>query len=186
MIVTVEGAARLFLHQVWKLYGLSKYVILDYGPQFIAHFTKELYCLLGIKLASSTTWYSQTDGQTEHVNQELDQYLWLFVNKQQDNWYDLLPLVEFQYNNHVHFTTQQLLFLLDTRQFSRMGFEPWQNPSGLETVNEFMERMRTAIKEAKSTICKIQNNMKRYYDQRKALAPVFNPSNKVFLDVLDI
>jgi len=67
-----------------------------------------------------------------------------------------------------------------------MGFEPWQNPSGLETVNEFMERMRTAIKEAKSTICKIQNNMKRYYDQRKALAPVFNPSNKVFLDVLDI
>jgi len=52
--VTAEGAARLFLHQVWKLHGLPKYVISDRGPQFVAHFTKELYCLLGIKLASST------------------------------------------------------------------------------------------------------------------------------------
>jgi len=45
-----------------------------------------------------------------------------------------------------------------------MGFEPQQNPSGLETVNKFMERIRTAINEAKSTIHKAQDNMKRYYD----------------------
>ena len=104
-MVTAEGAARLFLHQVWKLHGLPKCVILDHGPQFVACFTKELYCLLGIKLASSIAWHPQTNGQTEHINQELDQYLWLFVNKQQDNWYDLLPMAEFQHNNHVHSTT---------------------------------------------------------------------------------
>jgi len=45
-----------------------------------------------------------------------------------------------------------------------MGFEPRQNPFGLETVNEFTERMRTAIEEAKSAICKAQDDMKRYYD----------------------
>jgi len=73
--VTAEGVARLFLHQVWKLHGLPKCVISDRGPQFIACFTRELYCLLGIKLASSTAWHPQTDGQTERVNQELDQYL---------------------------------------------------------------------------------------------------------------
>jgi len=85
MTVTAEGTARLFLHQVWKLHSLLKYVVLNCGPQFIACFTRELYRLLGIKLASSTAWYPQTDGQTECVNQELDQYLWLFVNKQQNN-----------------------------------------------------------------------------------------------------
>jgi len=42
----------------------------------------------------------------EYVNQELDQYLQLFVNKQQDDWYDLLPMAKFQHNNHVHSTTQ--------------------------------------------------------------------------------
>jgi len=45
-----------------------------------------------------------------------------------------------------------------------MGFEPQQNPSGLETVNEFTERMRMAIDKAKSTIYKAQDDMKRYYD----------------------
>jgi len=67
-----------------------------------------------------------------------------------------------------------------------MGFEPRQNPSGLETVNEFMERMRMAIEEAKSAIRKAQNNMKRYYDRRRTPAPVFNPGDKVFLNALDI
>jgi len=67
-----------------------------------------------------------------------------------------------------------------------MGFEPQQNPSSLETVNEFMERMRTANEEAKSVICKAQDNMKRYYDQCKTPALVFNPGDKVFLDALDI
>jgi len=67
-----------------------------------------------------------------------------------------------------------------------MGFEPQQNPSGLETVNEFMERMRMAIKEAKSAICKAQDNMKRYYNCRRTPAPVFNPGDRVFLNVSDI
>jgi len=79
--VTVEGAARLFLHHVWKLYGLPKCVVSDRRPQFVASFTKELYRLLGIRLSCSTAWHPQTDRQTERVNQELDQFLRLFVNK---------------------------------------------------------------------------------------------------------
>jgi len=108
------------------------------------------------------------------------------VNKWQDDWYDLLPIVEFQHNNHVHSATQQPPFLLDTGRLPHMGFEPQQNPSGLETVNEFMERMKTTIDEAKSAICKAQDDMKRYYDRRRTPAPVFKPSDKVFLDASDI
>jgi len=67
-----------------------------------------------------------------------------------------------------------------------MGFEPQQNPSSLETVNKFTERMRTAIDEAKSAIYKAQDDMKRYYDQCRTLALVFNPGNKVLLNVSDI
>jgi len=53
-------------------------------------------------------------------------------------------------------------------------------------VNKFTERMRTAIEEAKSAIRKAQDDMKRYYDRKRTLAPVFNPGDKVFLDALDI
>jgi len=88
-------------------------------------------------------------------------------------------MAEFQHNNHVHSATQQPPFLLDTGRIPHMGFEPQQNHSDLETVNEFMERIRMAIEEAKSTIRKAQDNMKRYYDRRRTPALVFKPGDKV-------
>jgi len=184
--VTAEEAARLFLHYVWKLHGLPKCVVSDCGPQFVALFTKELYRLLGIQISSSTAWHPQTDGQTERINQELDQFLCLFVNEWQDNWYDLLPIAEFQHNNHVHSATQQPPFLLDMGRIPRMGFEPRQDPSSLETVNEFTKRMESATKEAKSTICKAQEDTTRYYNRRRSLAPIFKPGDQVYLDASDI
>jgi len=184
--VTAEGAARLFLHYVWKLHGLLKRIVSDRGPQFVASFTKELYRLLGIRLSSSTAWHPQTDGQTERVNQELDQFLRLFVNERQNDWYDLLPIAEFQHNNHVHSAMQQPPFLLDTGRIPCMGFEPSQAPSGLETVNEFTERMKSAMKEAKSVIRKAQEDMTQYYNQKRTSAPVYKPGDRVHLDASDI
>jgi len=184
--VTTEGAARLFLHYVWKLHSLPKRVISDRGPQFVALFTKELYRLLGIRTSFSTAWHPQTDGQTERVNQELDQFLRLFVNKRQDDWYDLLPIAEFQHNNHVHSATQQPPFLLDTGRIPHMGFELRQDPSSLETVNEFTKRMESATKEAKAAIRKAQEDMTRYYNRRRSPAPVFKPEDWVYLDASDI
>jgi len=120
----------------------------------------------------------------ERVNQELDQFLRLFVNKWQDDWYDLLP--EFQHNNYVHSMTQQSPFLLDMGQIPRMGFEPRQDPSSLEMVNEFTKRIESATEEAKSAIHKAQEDMTRHYNQRRSLAPVFKPGDWVYLDMSDI
>ena len=112
--IMAAGAANLYLRNVWKLHGLPWKVVSDRGPQFIAAFIKELYQLLEIEAALSTAYHPQTDGQTEQVNQELEQYLQIFVGECQDDWYSLLPLAEFSYNNHVHSSTQQTPFLLDT------------------------------------------------------------------------
>ena len=88
--------------------------------------TQELYHLLGIKLAATTAYHPQGDIQMERVNQELEQYLRLFVNEREDDWDELLPLAEFQYNNHVHSATQQTPFMLDSGRHPWMGFEPHQ------------------------------------------------------------
>jgi len=81
---------------------------------------------------------------------------------------------------------QQPLFLLDMGQISHMGFEPRQNPSSLETVNEFTKRMESATKEAKSTIHKVQEDMTRYYHWRRSPAPIFKLGDQVYLDASDI
>jgi len=67
-----------------------------------------------------------------------------------------------------------------------MGFEPRQDPSSLETVNEFTKRMESATEEAKSVICKVQEDMTRYCNRRRSLAPVFQPGDQVYLDASDI
>jgi len=67
-----------------------------------------------------------------------------------------------------------------------MGFEPSQVPSGLETVNEFTERMKSATEEAKSAIHKAQEDMTQYYNRKRTPAPVYKPGDQVYLDVLDI
>jgi transposase InsO family protein len=184
--VTAEGAARLFLHHVWKLHGLPRKVVSDRGTQFIAGFTKELYRLLGIKIAASTAYHPQTDGQTERANQELEQYLRLFTNERQEDWDDLLPMAEFQHNNRVHASTHETPFMLDTGRHPRMGFEPLSNPSKIESVNEFKERMKSALEEARSALIKAQEQMKTYYDRRRLPTPNFQPGDRVFLDANDI
>jgi len=67
-----------------------------------------------------------------------------------------------------------------------MGFEPRQDPSSLETVNEFTKRMESATEEAKSAIRKAQKDMTRYYNRRRSSAPVFKPGDRVYLDASDI
>jgi len=60
-------------------------VISDQGSQFVSKFMKELCSWLGIERNSSMAYHLQTDGQTEQVNQELEQYLWLYYNYRQNN-----------------------------------------------------------------------------------------------------
>jgi len=184
--VTAAGAANLYLRNVWKLHGLPRKVISDRGPQFVALFMKELCRLLRIEVASSTAYHPQTDGQTEWVNQELEQFLRLFIGERQDDWYSLLPLAEFSYNNHVHSSTQHTPFLLDTGRNPRMGFEPRQPPSKVEAVNEFTDRMKSTLEEAKSALVKAKDDMARYYNQRRTPATVYVPGDKVYLDADDI
>ena len=67
-----------------------------------------------------------------------------------------------------------------------MGFEPNQRPSRLESVNEFTDRMRNTLEEAKAALTKSKDDMARYYNQKRSTAPKYNPGDKVYLDASDI
>jgi len=97
-----EGLARLFRDNMWKLHGLPESIISDRGPQFTAGLMQELNEMLGIKSKLSMVFYPQTDGQTERVNQELEQYLRMFIDHRQEQWLEWLGMAEFAYNNKAH------------------------------------------------------------------------------------
>jgi len=75
-----EGLARLFRDNVWKLHRLPESIILDRGLQFAAGIMWELNRMLGIESKLSIAFHPQTDKQTERVNQELEQYLRMFID----------------------------------------------------------------------------------------------------------
>jgi len=85
---SAKGLARLFRDNVWKLHGLPKSIILDRGLQFVAGLIRELNKMLGIESKMFTVFYPQIDGQTKRVNQELKQYLKMFIDHRQEQWPD--------------------------------------------------------------------------------------------------
>ena len=84
--MSAEGLARLFRNNVWKLYRLPESIASDKGLQFATELTKELDKMLGIETRLSTVFHPQMDGQTEQMNQELEQYLRFFVDHKQKDW----------------------------------------------------------------------------------------------------
>jgi len=184
--VTAKGATNLFLREVWKHHGTPQTTLSDCGSQFIAEFTCELYRLFGISQALSTSYHLQTDGQTECINQELEAYLQSFTNEQPDDWDELLPLGEFAYNNHIHSSTQQTPFMVDTGRNPQMGFESQQARLPIVTVNNFAEHMKIGTNKAKTVLAKAKDEYAMYYNRHRFPAPEFEPGDMVWLNGTDI
>ena len=102
---TDEETAKLYMNHIWRRTGLPQQVISDQGPQFASQVMQEVWSKLGVKSTMSTAFHPQTDSKTEHVNQELEQYLRVFRNFQQDNWAELIPFMEFAHNARQHSAT---------------------------------------------------------------------------------
>ena len=121
--IMAEKLARLFRNNVWKLHELPESVILDRGPQFAVRLIKKLNEMLGIETKLSMAFHLQTNGQIERINQELEQYLRVYINYRQSNWLEWLATVEFAFNNKIHIVTKSLLFKVNYRRESGIGFE---------------------------------------------------------------
>ena len=89
---------------------------------------RELYKVLYIEGNPSTTYYSQTNSQTECINQEIEQYLYLYVDYKQSDQVEQLAMIEFVYNNREHSVTKFSLFYVNYERHSE-GFE------SISTVN---------------------------------------------------
>jgi len=150
---TAGGLARLFRDNVWKLHGLLESIISDRGPQFAVGVMRELNAMLGINSKLSTVFHPQMDGQTERMNQELEQYLRMFIDHRQEQWLEWLGTAEFAYNNKVQTSTKVSPFMANNGRDPHMGFE-LRKKGKFEEANKFMERMQEIQKEAKAALGK--------------------------------
>jgi len=177
--------AVLFRDHVWKLHGLPESIISDRGAQFAAGLMKELNGMLGIETKLSTAFYPQTDGQTKRANQELEQYLRMFVDYRQKQWPDWLGTAEFAYNNKVNSSTKVSPFMANNGRNPRMGFEMRKKGKVLK-AEEFAAKMKEIQEEAQAALRKAQEEMKKQADQHRGEVEEYKVGDMVLLSTKDL
>jgi len=182
---SAEGLARLFEDNVWKLHGLPESIISDRGPQFTAGLMRELNEILGIKSKLSIAFHPQMDGQTERVNQELEQYLRMFIDYRQEQWSEWLGTVEFTYNNKVHSSTQMSPFKANYRQDPRIGFKG-RKKGKYVGVEKFVKKIKEIQKEAKAALKKVQEDMRKYADKKRSDVDKYKVGDLIMLSTKDL
>ena len=178
------GLANIFLREIFALHGTPEDIVSDRGKHFVSRFWASLMQLLHIKSNLSTAYHPETDGQTERVNQILEQYLRVYVNYQQDDWVSLLPLAEFAYNNTPHSATQLSPFFankgyhpkLTVHQENVTSVEAAQAAVSLESLHQYLrDQLKISIDRYKSAT----------EDRRKEI-PLLEPDDLCWLDARNI
>ena len=100
--ISAPDLMKLHVCHIWKLHGIPLIHGTNCRSTFTVNFMKNIYKELRIELQFSTAYHPQTQGQVENNNKWMEMYLWMFCSHWQDDWVDLLPMVEFAYNNHHH------------------------------------------------------------------------------------
>ena len=89
--------ATLFISQIFKYHGLPTFIVSDRDPRMTSNFWKGFFENLGTRLNFSLAYHPQTDGQTERVNQILEDMLRACALKYGKSWDKSLPYAEFSY-----------------------------------------------------------------------------------------
>ena len=186
--ITAKQTAKLFIKEIFRLHGIPKTIVSDRDKNFTFNFWEGLFDYMGTKLAKSSGYHPQTDGQTERMNRTLEEMLRAYcaAEHRQQLWDDYLPLVEFQYNNAMNSATGFSPFFLNYGQHPHtpatlLSEEPSSSLSLEEDAKEFVERMREVLQAASASMQRAQDNAKRHYDQRRIDHP-FKVGDLVFVE----
>ena len=153
--------------------------------QFAVGMMKEVNNLLGIQTKLSMAYHPQIDRQTERINQELEQYLRVFIDYRQEQWPDWLGTAEFAYNNKIHAATKNSLFKVNYGQDPRMEFEG-RRKEKYEAAGKFVKKMRKIQEKAKAVLEKAQEEMRKFVDRKRGKGEEYRVGDLVLLSTKDL
>ena len=111
---TSAKLAKIYMNRIVCLHGVPRTIVSDRGTQFTSKFWNQLDETLGTRLEFSIAFHPHTDGQTERVNQILEDMLRSCALDYGSSWDDNLPYAEFSYNNSYQASLKMALSKLCT------------------------------------------------------------------------
>ncbi len=166
--VTAPEVAKIFFSNIFKNHGLPQVIVSDRDTKFTSRFWKTLFEQMGTKLAMSTAFHPQTDGQTERLNRTLEEMLRAYATYKQDRWDEYLPAAEFAYNNSKQYSTGFTPFELDCGQHPNTPVSiAAKKQTQLPAVDDFLHHWDTMIQVAKDTLMIAQERQAKYANQHR-------------------
>jgi len=177
-----SAIAQIFLKEIIRLHGVPRKIISDRDTRFTSRFWKSLLQAMGTQLNFSTAYHPETDGQTERVNQVLEDMLRMYVMDHQSQWEKYLPLVEFAYNNSYHSSIQaapfEILYGRPCRtplSWDRLEDRVMLGPEMLQEMEEQMATIKQRLKEAR--------DRQKSYADTKRIDRNFQEGSQVFIRI---
>ena len=164
------------------LHGVPRSIVSDRGTQFTSKFWNQLHETLGTRLEFSTTFHPQTDGQTERVNQILEDMLRAYALDYGSSWDDNLPYAEFSYNNSYQSSLKMAPFeaLYGRRCRTPLSWDEVGDRQlfGLDMIKESEQK----VKLIRDRLKVAQSRQKSYVDSKRK-ETVYEVGDRVYLRV---
>jgi len=161
------------LQELISNHKLSKEFITDRDKLFTSKFWETLTAELRINHKMLTTYHPQMNGQSKQMNQTVEMYLRHYVNRNQDNWVQLLSMTQFAYNNTQNETMEETPFWVNYEYNPKV----WQEPRAHESRSQ---KAILNIAEIKKLHKDLTNRSQQQTEQTTEVKP-FEVKERVYL-----
>ena len=187
--VTAPQLAKLFFNEIVKHHGLPSSIISDRDPRFTSSFWQQLWKQLGTKLAMSTAYHPQTDGQTERANRTIEEMLRAYINTKQNDWDDYLAAIEIAYNNSKQTSTGFSPFFLNCGQHPTLPITTaistdWDNNNNA-SAEQMLIQLFSDLKLADINVKRAQERQSHYTNLTRQ-GVEYKVGDKVLLSTTDL
>ena len=180
----IKELALIFVKEIWCLHGLPESIISDRVTRFTSNFGMSLMQLMQVKFNVSILFHSETDVQTEWVNQTLEHYLRSYCSYHQDDWVSLLPFAEHAYNISLSESAKTSPFEIN------YGFTPQTQWSGKVSENQEIHPASELVvkhweeiwQEIRGTLQRARERQRKWHDQKRQPFPEYGRLEDVSQD----
>uniref|UniRef100_A0A8C6PCD2 Gypsy retrotransposon integrase-like protein 1 n=1 Tax=Nothobranchius furzeri TaxID=105023 RepID=A0A8C6PCD2_NOTFU len=181
---SAADTATLLVKHVFRLHGIPAEILSDRGPQFISRVWRDFATCLGAKVALTSGFHPQSNGQCERLNQEVEAMLRCLCSSSPSSWSTHLPWIEYAHNAHVSSATGLSPFEAST------GIQPSLFPSVFPTtvssVPQFLKGARRVWAATQQALQRTAERNRRLADRHRRPAPDYAPGQRVWLSTRDI
>src|SRR6266478_4707291 len=135
-----------------------------------------------MRLHFTLGYHPEGDGQTERANQVLEQYLWTYMNYQQDDWATLLLMAKFANNNAMNMMMGVSPFFTNKGYHLEFTADP-QADTSLAEAQTFMADLERTQAELKENVAQAQERYRKNADKHRAEAPELKVGDQAYVKV---